>query len=129
MDDTIVVIYCLCDDLLQALDHRDDPQSKMSDAEVMTTALVAARFFGGNQEHARALLGSPRYVPHMLSKSRFCRRLHALAPLFEVLFAQLAEEGAQHRLQLHHRHLSHCRDGQYPHSTWPSHESGSSLAC
>jgi hypothetical protein len=91
LDDTIVAIYCLCDDLLQALGHRDDPQSKMSDEEVMTSALVAARFFGGNHEHARALLGTPGYVPHMLSRSRFCRRLHALAPLFEVLFAQLAE--------------------------------------
>ncbi len=75
MDDTIVAIYCLCDDLLKALRHRDDPQSRMSDAEVMTTALVAARFFGGSHEHARALLGTPRYVPHMLSKSRFSRRL------------------------------------------------------
>lgn len=91
MDDTIVAIYCLCDDLLQALDHRDDPQSRMSDAEVMTTALVAALFFGGNHEHARALLGSPRYMPHMLSRSRLSRRLHRIAPLFQTLFARLAE--------------------------------------
>ncbi len=91
MDDTIVAIYCLCDDLLKALRHRDDPQSRMSDAEVMTTALVAARFFGGSHEHARALLGTPRYVPHMLSKSRFSRRLHRIAPLFQTLFALLGE--------------------------------------
>jgi hypothetical protein len=91
MDDTILAIYCLCDESLKALGHREDPQRTMSDAEVMTTALVAARFFGGNQAHARALLGSSRYVPHMLSRSRFCRRLHALVPLFEVLFGHLAE--------------------------------------
>jgi hypothetical protein len=53
----------------------------------MTTPLVAARFFGGSHEHARALLGTPRYVPHMLSKSRFSRRLHRIAPLFQTLFA------------------------------------------
>ena len=31
MDDTILAIYCLCDDLLKALGHREDPQSTMSD--------------------------------------------------------------------------------------------------
>lgn len=91
MDDTIVTIYCLCDDLLQALGHREDPQCRMSDAEVMTTALVAALFFGGNDEHARHLLGSPRYVPHMLSKSRLNRRLHRITPLFGSLFGLLGE--------------------------------------
>lgn len=91
MDDKILAIYCLCDDLLKALRHREDPQCQMSDAEVMTTALVAALFFGGTYERARQLLATPHYMPHMLSKSRFCRRLHPLAPLFEVLFAQLAQ--------------------------------------
>ncbi|MDP9352908.1 MAG: transposase, partial [Chloroflexota bacterium] len=57
----------------------------------MTTALVAALYFGSNQERARLLLASPHYVPHMLSKSRFNRRMHRLTPLFEVLFAHLAE--------------------------------------
>jgi hypothetical protein len=32
----------------------------MIDAEVMTTALVAARFFGGNIEHARRMLDTPQ---------------------------------------------------------------------
>lgn len=91
MDDQIVAIYCVCDDLLKELHHHEDPQCQMSDAEVMTTALVAALLFGGSHEHARDLLDSPRYVPRMLSRSRFNRRLHRLAPLFEVLFARLAE--------------------------------------
>jgi Transposase DDE domain len=89
MDDPILAIYCLCDDLLKALRHREDPQREMSDAEVMTTALVGVLFFCGNYERARRLLGTPRYMPRMLSKSRFCRRLHALDDLFRVLFALL----------------------------------------
>jgi hypothetical protein len=52
MDEQIVAIYCLCDDLLQALHHREDSQVQMSDAEVMTTALVAALFCAGNFEQA-----------------------------------------------------------------------------
>jgi hypothetical protein len=84
MDDQVVVIYCMCDDLLQALHHREDPRCAMSDAEVMTTALVAARFFGGNHENARALLGNSCYVPHILSKSRLNRRMHRFGHLAEV---------------------------------------------
>lgn len=108
MDDQILTVYCLCDDLLKAVRHRDDPQCRMSDAEVMTTALVAALFFGGNQEHARALLKSPRYVPHMLSKSRLNRRLHRIAPLFGVFFARLAEKWKQEN-----------REGAYIIDTFP----------
>ena len=40
MDTQLITIYCLCDDLLQALHHREDKQRAMSDAEVMTTALT-----------------------------------------------------------------------------------------
>jgi hypothetical protein len=102
MDDTILAIYCLCDDLLKALHHREDPQCEMSDAEVMTTALVAALFFGGNTEHARHLLAAPRFMPRMLSKSRLSRRLHRLVPRFELLFAQLAEAWKQlHRTSIY----------------------------
>lgn len=91
MDEKIVAIYCLCDDFLKTQRHQEDPQQRMSDAEVMTTAVVAARYFGGNHEKARAMLDDPRYIPRMLSKSRFCRRLHSLAPLFEALLNRLAE--------------------------------------
>jgi hypothetical protein len=50
----------------------------MSTAEGMTTALVAADIFGGCFERSRAFLSAHGYIPHMLSKSRFNRRLHAL---------------------------------------------------
>jgi hypothetical protein len=35
MQDTIFTIHCLCDDLLQAMGHRDDPQTKLSSGEVV----------------------------------------------------------------------------------------------
>ncbi len=49
MDTNIVLVYCLCDDLLKWQHHRDDPQCVLSDAEIMTIAMVAAMYFGGNQ--------------------------------------------------------------------------------
>jgi hypothetical protein len=55
MDTQIVAVFCLCDDMLKALHHFEDPQSQISDAEVMTTAIIAALYFGGNIEKARGI--------------------------------------------------------------------------
>ena len=86
MDDKILAIYCLSADILNAIGHAEDPQQQMSDAEVITTGLVAMWFFRGNCEAARALLSMPQYMPHMLSRSRLNRRLHRLTDLFVRLF-------------------------------------------
>jgi len=91
MDTQIVAVFCLVDDMLKAIHHHEDPQIEMCDAEVMTTAIIAALFFGGNYTHARKLLGCQGYVPRMLSKSRFSRRLHRITPLFVTLFSMLGE--------------------------------------
>ena len=95
MDEQIITIFCLCDDLLKERRHGDDPQSRMTGAEVMTTALVAARYFGGNVEHARGMLDTAQYIPGMLSKSRLNRRIHALEASFVALFHDLAESRKQ----------------------------------
>ncbi|RMD59873.1 IS982 family transposase [Candidatus Parcubacteria bacterium] len=91
MDDKIIATYCLCDDLLRALRHRDDPQCQMTDAEVLTTALVAALCLRGNLESARMLLKQYGYMPRMLSKSRFHRRLHRCKDRLLLLFHVLGE--------------------------------------
>jgi hypothetical protein len=91
MDDKIITLFCLIDDLLKAMNHQEDAQCLMSDAEVMTTALVAAFCFGGNWTHACRWLHTPHYMPRMLSKSRFNRRLHRVKPVFLTLFACLSE--------------------------------------
>ena len=86
MDDKIIATFCLCDDLLKAIHHHEDCQCQMNDAEIMTTALIASLFFRGNHESARALLKQHGYIPHMLSKSRFSRRLHRMKALLSILF-------------------------------------------
>lgn len=91
MDEQIVAIYCLCDDLLRSLGHREDSQARMSDAEVMTTSIVAALHFGGNLSRACQFMQEYGYVPGMLSRSRFNRRLHRIRELFLTLFACLGE--------------------------------------
>jgi hypothetical protein len=91
MDTQIIAIFCLCDDMLKALAYRDDPQSQMTTAEVMTTAILAALRFGGNFEQARHMLQTEGYMPQMLSKSRFNRRLHRNGYLLMTLFHLLGE--------------------------------------
>ena len=86
MDTQIVAVFCLVDDMLKAIHHYEDPQCQMSDAEVLTTAIIAMLYFGGNYKHARSLLASPNYIARMLSKSRFSRRLHRIQPLVVMLF-------------------------------------------
>src|SRR5262245_32355066 len=86
MDDKIVAIYCLCADILDALGHVEAPQQRMSDAEVLTTGLVAMLFWRRNFETARTLLSTSRYMPRMLSRRRLNRRLHRLKELFLTVF-------------------------------------------
>lgn len=77
--------------MLKALYHPENKRCQMSDAEVMTTAPVAALHFRGHLEAARQLLRTQGYIPHMLSKSRFNRRLHRLNELFLTFFHGLGE--------------------------------------
>jgi hypothetical protein len=92
MDDTIITTYYLCDEFLKAIGHHDDQQVRLSTAEVMSVALVAATFFGGNVEASRSFLDEYGYIQKAISKSRFNRRLHAIdSSLWQQLFDLLAE--------------------------------------
>lgn len=85
----IIAIYAITDDLLKAISHQEDCRRVISDAEVLTTAMSAAIFFGGNQEQARLYMKEHGLIPKMISKSRLNRRLHGVAQLSYELFHQL----------------------------------------
>lgn len=81
----ITAIYAITDDLLKAIGHTEDGRTQMSNGEVLTAALVAARFFGGNHTLACDYLREHGYMPKMLDPSRFSRRLHRLfLPLLDL---------------------------------------------
>ena len=86
MIDQTTAIFVIVDDMLLGLRWQEDSRRQSSDAEVITTALAAALFFGGNQDKARAALCQSGLIPHMLSKSRFCRRLHKVGDLIARVF-------------------------------------------
>jgi len=94
MEIEIIMIYVICDEFLRAMNYRDHRQSQMSDAEVMTTAIVAMLYYGGNYSKARKQLAR-QDILRMLGKSRFSRRLNRLDHLLVLLFALLGESWKQ----------------------------------
>lgn len=87
--DKIISIFCLIDDLFIGIKHHDDKRRNVSDSEIAVTAIVSALYFGGNQYHAIHFMKSHGYVPQMLDKSRFNRRLHKIGRLLYDLFTQV----------------------------------------
>lgn len=91
-DTKIIALYCIVDDLLKVSHHhREDQRTRVSDSEVITTAFVSVLYFGGHWDNARHFMQLKGYVPRMLDKSRFCRRLHRLSEELTVLFFQLGQ--------------------------------------
>ncbi|BAY41683.1 transposase (plasmid) [Nostoc sp. NIES-2111] len=85
----IVTIYSVIDDLLKAIGHDEDIRREMSDAEIITTAMIAAMFFSGNHSKACSYMKDHNLIPGMLEKSRFNRRLHKVSMLMNDLFHQV----------------------------------------
>lgn len=78
MNDTyIVTAYVVLDDLLKMVQYQDDRRAHLSAAEILTVAVVAAKYFQNHHEQALYLLARLGYL-RPLSVSRFNRRLHAL---------------------------------------------------
>ena len=120
MYDRTLAIYCLIDDLLKAMQHREDARCEVSDAEVVTIALCAMLWFGGNFERSRSFLHSSGLMPRMLSRSRLSRRLHGLADLVQLVFHQLGqvlkELNAESRYALDSFPLAVCDNIRIPRS-------------
>ena len=96
MQDKIIATFCILDDLLKALHHRDDPQAKITDRESLTLAILACQEFGGNMRKALQWVKALQLFSFVPSESRFNRRrhrlmplLHALAPLFHAMWQHL----------------------------------------
>ena len=41
-EDKIIGIYCIIDDILKGIGHREDERRRVSDSEIITTAVVSA---------------------------------------------------------------------------------------
>jgi Transposase DDE domain len=90
-EDKIIAIYCFVDDLLKGTGRQEDVRRKVSDSEIITSAIVSALYFGGHLDNGRHFMKMTGLSPLMLDKSRFNRRLHALSELLFQLFFQIGQ--------------------------------------
>lgn len=91
-DAKIIALYCIVDDILKGLRHYEDKTMRVSDSEIITTAFVSALYFGGHLENGCHFMKMQGYIPNMLGKSRYCRRLHRLSDFLVTIFFQLGTE-------------------------------------
>ncbi len=82
METFIIVAYCVCDDAKKKLKIEDHIQTDVGVAQIMTTCIVAAKYFGGNHALAQEFLYEHRYFHHVLSASQFNRRFHRVPHAF-----------------------------------------------
>lgn len=88
-EDKIIAIFCIVDDILKEIEHLEDKRRKVSDSEIITTAIVSALYFGGHIDNARGFMKMTKLIPAMLDKSRFNRRLHHLSEFMFSMFCQI----------------------------------------
>lgn len=81
-----IAIYSFVDDLLKTMNHQMDVRQQVSDAQVITVAVVAALHFGGNFEKANLALVELKFFSKRLSRSRFSRRLRQMRDLLQIIF-------------------------------------------
>lgn len=84
--DKIISIFCLIDDILQGINHIEDVRRQVSDSEIILTAIVSSTSFYGNHSSAIKFMKQYGFIPNMLDKSRFNRRLHKIGKLLYELF-------------------------------------------
>jgi len=90
MKDKTIAIYVFIDDFMKEIGHKEQTNRNTSDAEIITTALIAAKYFHGHIDNAINFVKGSTLMPHMLSKSRFNRRIHAIYDLIINLFFNLS---------------------------------------
>lgn len=84
--DKIISIFCLIDDILQGINHVEDVRRQVSDSEIILTAIVSSTSFYGNHCSAIKFMKQYGFIPNMLDKSRFNRRLHKVGKLLYEIF-------------------------------------------
>lgn len=96
MNDTyIVAAYVTIDDLLKVMKYQDDSRASITAAEIMTVAVIAAKYFQNHHERALSVLLRLGYISPV-SVSRFNRRMHQLLETFwqvAILLGELLAQG------------------------------------
>src|SRR5215467_5996176 len=87
----IITAFVLIDTVLETLQHRSHKLAQVPDSEVLTVALVAAKYFQNHHERAVCILREAHYLSGRLDVTRFNRRLHKLADWVGFIATTLGE--------------------------------------
>jgi hypothetical protein len=90
-EDVILTVYVVIDDVMKGSGHQSDIRASLTDAEVLSIAVLAALYFQNHHERAVYVLPRMGYFRHRLSASRFNRRLHQLAGWLPMIISVLSE--------------------------------------
>lgn len=90
MIDYTIAIYCFLDDYLKISSPKEDSRRKISNAEILTTVLLASRYFHGNFVTARMYMRQHHGMAK-LNKSNFNRHLHRLSQTLGFIFIALGQ--------------------------------------
>lgn len=90
-DDFIIAVYLVLEGVCHNTLGEAKYKPKMSPAEILLVAIVAARYFHNNLERALLVLGQTGHIPpqRRLSISRFNRQLHRYRDLLEFCLETL----------------------------------------
>ena len=92
MDATwIITVFVVIDEVMERLEHRSHVLAEVPDAEILTIAVVAAKYFHNHHERAVCLMRDLGYLSGRISVSRFNRRLHALTDWLSFIATTLGE--------------------------------------
>ncbi|MBD0378436.1 MAG: IS982 family transposase, partial [Flavisolibacter sp.] len=81
LPDKVIAIYCFADDLLKSIGHKTKEGCRTTDAEIITTALISALVFKGNQSVSIPSMRSHAMIPLLPKNSGFTKRLQGLCAL------------------------------------------------
>ncbi len=87
----IITIFVMIDDLMEQYGHQTDCRSRVSDSEILTIAICAAKYCQNHHERTVIIMQQLGYLSGKISVSRYNRRLHHLADWLEFSLGVLTE--------------------------------------
>lgn len=114
MDLEVIRIYVVCDEVTKVLGVKDAPDARLSTAEVVAFAIIAARIFGGNHKRARWLCKRLGYFPRMISESQLNRRIHAVPmnlwyAIFRLMAIKFKSQSTDHKFAVDSFPIASCQ--------------------
>ena len=88
LQDKVIAIYCLVNDLLIEMKQKEHGNRKFTDGQVITTVLVSALYFRGNQQMALDYVRS-HIFEEVIGKSGFTKRLHKLKEILMFILLRI----------------------------------------